>query len=309
MSIQGDVSHVEVRGFIMQRYAGGNGGVATSSKGKGRPSHIRVADNEIRFTSGQSGISFNHTDHVEAVGNFIHHCPGWTVGIYINRVNNYKLLGNRLDTNSGSGIRHYEAKTGELRDNILIDHKGMHSSGLNFYVGCRDIVMEDNYVQNVVALNRSLENFTFRNNVLDSVGSNTVGIAMWQSGDVGGNHMKNITIENNTVVNVDPSVGWATSIFVQGNKNLPQNLVVRNNIVELLRNEFPGTVERNIHMREGSEMVGPESMVVTDPSVLFMDPDAGDYRRKPGGPMMEVGASVPPPPPAEEWKASKKSGY
>jgi hypothetical protein len=33
-----------------------------------------------------------------------------------------------------------------------------------------------------------------------------------------------------------------------------------------------------------------------DPKALFRDPERGDFRRKPGGPMMQAGADVPPPP-------------
>lgn len=31
-------------------------------------------------------------------------------------------------------------------------------------------------------------------------------------------------------------------------------------------------------------------------AVLFLDPAKGDYRRRPGGPMLDAGADVPPPP-------------
>ena len=58
----------------------------------------------------------------------------------------------------------------------------MHSSGLNFYEGCRDILFEGNYVQNVIAINRSAENLTFRNNVVDSQHRNAVSVAMWRLG-------------------------------------------------------------------------------------------------------------------------------
>ena len=58
----------------------------------------------VRFMSGSSGISLSHCDDVVVENCQVHHCPGWTVGIYVNRVTGYVLRGNRVDYNSGSGI-------------------------------------------------------------------------------------------------------------------------------------------------------------------------------------------------------------
>jgi hypothetical protein len=297
LSLDGAVEHVEVRGFLMQRYSGGKGGVAVNGSGNKRPSHIRIADCEVRFMSGQSGISLNHSDKVTVENCYVHHCPGWTVGIYVNRINGYNLLGTRIDNNSGSGIRHYEAKQGTLKNNIVINHYGMHSSALNFYEGCRDILFEGNYVQNVIAINRSAENLTFRNNIVDSQSSNAVSVAMWQSGKVGGTHLKNIIFEKNTFINADPQANWFTGIFVQSGAGAPEGLVARNNVLSRLSPPFPGTVEDNIFMHETAPAVaGSGGMVVSDAAALFIDPATGDYRRKPGGPLMEAGSDVPPPP-------------
>lgn len=301
LSINHASEHIEVRNFLMQRYAGGKGGVAVNGAGDKRPSHIRISDCEVRFMSGQSGISLNHSDHVTVDNCYVHHCPGWTVGIYVNRINHYKLLNTRVDYNSGSGIRHYEAKHGELKNNIVLNHYGMHSSGLNFYEGCRDILFEGNYVQNVIPINRSAERLTFRNNVVDSQDRNAVSIAMWQSGKVGGRHIKDVTFENNTLVNSNTNANWYTAIFVQGGASTPEGLVARNNVLSRLRPPFPGDVENNIFLHDtDAKVAGSGGMVVSDPNELFIDPENGDYRRKPGGPMMDAGANVPPPP--AQWQ-------
>ncbi|MDF3130612.1 right-handed parallel beta-helix repeat-containing protein [Kiritimatiellaeota bacterium B1221] len=297
LTFEGDSRHIEVRGFLMQRYAGGKGGVAVNGRTGGTPSDIRIADCEVRFMSGQSGISLNYSENITVENCYVHHCPGWTVGIYVNRITGYNLLGTRIDNNSGSGIRHYEAKQGTLKNNIVINHYGMHSSALNFYEGCRDILFENNYIQNVIAINRSVENLTFRNNVVDSQLNNAVSVALWQSGKVGGTHMKNLTFENNTFINASPDANWFTGIFVQSGASAPENLIARNNVLSRLRPPFPGTVENNIFMHQTDPKVaGTDSMVVRDPAELFRDPENGDYRRKPGGPMMNAGANVPPPP-------------
>ena len=88
-----------------------------------------------------------------------------------------------------------------LKNNAVLNHYGMHSSGLNFYEGCADILFESNYVQNVIAINRSAENLTFRNNVVDSENRTAVSVAIWGSGRVGGKFIRNITFANNTFVN------------------------------------------------------------------------------------------------------------
>lgn len=296
--VSAPAAHVEVRGFLIQRYTGGSGAVATRSRGQARPSHITIADCEVRFISGQSGISLNHTDNVLVENCKVYQCPGWTVGIYVNRTNHYQLRGNHLDKNSGSGIRHYEAKHGELRNNVVLNHFGMHSSGLNFYEGCADIVFEGNYVHNTIAVNRNAERITFRNNVIDGLGKGTVGIGMWTSGSVGGRAIKDIHFINNTFVNFNPDLKWATGIFGQraGSPGAPQGLIIRNNILHGLAEDISGQIENNIYTHEQERrFLGPGCVVVEDLNELFQDPAHGDFRRKPGGPLMEAGANVPPP--------------
>jgi hypothetical protein len=120
---------------------------------------------------------------------------------------------------------------------------------------------------------------------------------MWVSGNVGGTHIKNIVFEKNTFINVDPKAGWFTGIFVQTGASAPEGLVARNNVLSRLRTPFPGTIEGNIYMHETEAAVaGTGGTVVSDAAALFMDPAKGDFRRKPGGPLMEAGADVPPPP-------------
>jgi len=297
------VSHVEVRGFLVQRYAAGFGGIATRSGRTGRPSHIRIADCVVRFVSGQSGITLNHTDAVTVENCVVHECPGWTVGIYVNRTNDYQLLNNRVVKNSGSGIRHYEAKRGVLRGNAVLDNFGMHSSGINLYEGCADILLENNYIQNTVAINRNAERLTLRNNVLDGDGRGSLAVGMWGSGSVGGRDIKDVHFINNTMVNLNPSVTWATGILAQGGSggvSAPQGLVVRNNILPGMTQAVSGAIENNIYTREvEARFMGPGCQVIADLDALFRDPAARDFRRKAGGPAMDVGADVPPPP---EWK-------
>ena len=292
-------SHIEVRGFLVQRYAAGLGGITTRSGRTGRSSNIRIADCIVRFISGQSGITLNHSDQVTVENCSVYECPGWTVGIYVNRTNDYQLIGNRVVKNSGSGIRHYEAKRGVLRGNVVLDNFGMHSSGINLYEGCADILLEHNYIQNTIAINRNAERLTIRNNVLDGDGRGSLGIAMWGSGSTGGRDIRDVHVIDNTIANLSPTVTWATGILAQGGTggvSAPQGLVIRNNILPGLAQAISGAIENNIYTREVEpRFMGPGCQVVADLDSLFRDPAARDFRRKAGGPAMDVGADVPPP--------------
>ncbi|MFO1447462.1 MAG: right-handed parallel beta-helix repeat-containing protein [Opitutaceae bacterium] len=296
--LDGGASHIEVRGFLIQRYAAGSGGVATRGRGGARPHHLTIADCEVRFISGNAGISLNQAEEVVVEDCLIHHCPGWTVGIYVNRVNGFRLSRNRLETNSGSGIRHYESARGVIEGNVILNHFGMHSSALNLYEGCRDIRIEGNYLQNVIAINRNAENLVFRNNVVDGMGRAAVTVALWNSGRVGGRALKHLHFLNNTFVNTDRRQAWSGAIFGQSaqSPSPPEGLIIRNNLLDGLSEDLPGIIEGNLYTRKVEDrFMGPGCEVYPDLNVLFLNPAAGDYRRKPGGPKMEVGAEVEPP--------------
>jgi hypothetical protein len=297
--LDGGASHIEIRGFLLQRYAAGLGAVATRGRGAALSRHLRVADCEVRFVSGNAGISLNYAEDVTVENCLIHHCPGWTVGIYVNRVKGFRLSRNRLETNSGSGIRHYEAANGVLERNVILNHFGMHSSAINLYEGCRDIRLEGNYVQNVIAINRSAENLVFRNNVVDGLGRAAVTVAMWTSGRVGGQALRNLHFLNNTFVNTDRSAAWASAIFGQSSRSPspPEGLIIRGNILDGLGEDLLGIIKNNLYIRKVEDrFMGPGCEVHSDPDSLFVNPGAGDFRRRPGGPMMEAGADVPAPP-------------
>jgi len=299
IQLNGASAHLEVRNFLIQRYAGGAGAISTSGGGGGRPHHINVADCEVRFISGHAGVSLNMSDHVTVKNCHIHHCPGWTVGIYVNRVNDYEISENRLVKNAGSGIRHYEAKRGVLRGNAVLDHLGMHSSGVNFYEGCADILFEDNFVHNTMTINRNAENIILRNNVVDGMNKSAVCLGIWTSGSVGGRQVRNIQFINNTFVNTNKELyTWATGILAQARNSpgRPQGLVIRNNVLDGLAEHISGDISGNIFVRKGSErFMSDTCQIVEDKATLFMDPDKGDYRRRPGGPLPEAGANLTPP--------------
>jgi len=297
VAINSGASHIRIQGFLIQRFSGGAGAVSVS-RNEPRSKGITVANCEIRFVSGHAGIGLNYCDEILVENCYIHHCPGWTTAIFLNRVNDYVVRNCRLDKNSGSGIRHYESKRGKLQNNAILNHYGMHSSTINVYEGCEDILIESNYLHNVIAINRNAKNLTFRNNIVDSQDKTAVNVAMWHSGSVGGNAIQNILFENNTFINTSGTANHSTSIFAQTGRNAspPEGLVVRNNVLDRLKPPLAATIENNVFMEAiDASVAGSGGTVVSDPKKLFLDPAKGDFRRKPGGPLMEAGANLPPP--------------
>ncbi|MEX2381428.1 MAG: right-handed parallel beta-helix repeat-containing protein [Opitutales bacterium] len=296
ITVDNGASHLEVRGFLIQRYSAGGGGISVS-RSSTRSRDIVIADTEIRFVTGHAGIGLNHCDEIIVENAYIHHNPGWTTGIFLNRVNEFAVRNSRLDKNSGSGIRHYECKDGELVDNAILDHFGMHASAINVYEGCENILLERNYVQNTATINRNARNIVFRNNVIDSMNRSAVALAIWRSGSVGGHDVIDITIENNTFVRVNRGVGWSTGLFGQSGASTPRGVVVRNNILDRVSGELSGEFENNIYLREpAAPFMSDSNVVIADLEELFIDPENGDFRRRPGGPAIGMGADIAPPP-------------
>jgi hypothetical protein len=299
VSIDSGASHIHVKGFLVQRYSGGAGGVSVS-RNTPRAHHVTVSDCEIRFISGHAGVGLNYCDDIVVEKCYIHHCPAWTTGVFLSRVNRYEVRDCYLEKNSGSGIRHYECKEGVVRGNAILDHFGMHSSGINVYEGCANVLLENNYVQNTVTINRNAENIVFRNNVIDGMGRSAVCLAMWGSGQTGGRDIKNVQFLNNTFVNTNPEVGWASGLLGQRGKAVssPQDLVVRGNILDRITDDVNGVFENNIYLRDvEARFMGQGCLVVKDPKLLFKDAAQGDFRRVEGGPAMDAGADLSPPPP------------
>ena len=292
-------SHLRIQGFLIQRYSGDQGGVSVARHNRSRSRDIIVADNEIRFISGHAGVGVNYADDITVQNNVIHHCPGWTTGVFLNRVSEFRVTDNRLDKNSGSGIRLYEGTDGSIARNMVLEHYGMHSSGLNLYEGCTDVVVEDNFIENVIVINRNAERLVLRNNIVDAQNRNPVTLAIWASGRTRGNAARDIRIIGNTFVNTAPDTSWSAGLFGQSRAGVPvaEGLVVRDNIMDRPGGALSGVFENNLYLRPAApRFTGPGTQVVPDMDTLFRDPAQRDVRRKPGGPLPSSGADLQPPP-------------
>ncbi len=294
-------SHFEIDGFLVQRYSGGKGAVGIARHSK-RSKDVHISNLEIRFLTGHAGIGPHHCDNIVIDNCYIHHCPGWTTAIFLNRVNDYVLKNCLLIKNSGSGIRHYESKRGHIHDNKILDHYGMHSSSLNMYEGCDSILVENNYLNNIITVNRNANKLTFRNNVVDSENKSGINLAIWGSGSAGGKHVTDILIEHNTFVNLNKSSSWGASIFVQGKASKPKGLVIRNNVLDFLH-PVTAVTDQNVYINKvDAKVMGEGSVVESDFSKLFQDAGKEDFRRKQGSVLEAAGATLAPPSRAWERK-------
>lgn len=290
VSIVGAASHIRIKGFLIQRYAGGEGGI-TVARSSQRSRDIGIENCEIRSLTGMAGVMLNHCDAITVRNCHIHHNPGWTVGIFLNRVSHYEVSDNLLRKNSGSGIRHYECTDGRILNNRLIDHHGIHSSGINLYEGSRDILLEGNYLTDIIAINRSAERIQFRNNIVDLQDRDGFCVAIWRSGSVGGRHIKDLVFEHNTFIRA----GYhALTIQTHEGTPTPRGLVLRNNLIAQTVNLPADTVlEGNLYLQQPrGNSLGESDRIADSLGSVLRAPHAGDYRRVSGSPLAQAGASL-----------------
>lgn len=287
LSVANGASHIQIRGFLIKRYSGGEGGIFVA-RASTRSRGIHIENCEIRNLTGMAGVMLNHCDDVSIVDSDIHHNPGWTVGVFLNRVNGFEVRDSRLRKNSGSGIRMYECHEGTVTNNTLIDHHGIHSSGINLYEGSRDIRVEGNYLTDIIAMNRSAERITLRDNIVDLHDRKGFCLAMWISGTTGGRHIQDVLVENNTFIRA----GYiAVSVQDRDNAPPPQGLVFRNNIIDGAYALPAGTeLDQNLFIRPPRDGLTEGNLLVPELSRVIQAPDEGNYGRVEGSPLPHAGA-------------------
>ncbi len=273
ISVNNGASHLRIGGFLIQRFSGGAGGVVVR-RNRPRARDIIIADCEVRFLSGNAGIGLHHSDDVHVENSYIHHCPGWTVGIYVNRVNDYSVRGNRLEKNSGSGIRHYEAKRGLVADNVILDHTGMHATAINLYAGCEDVVLARNVVRrsSSALTTGDVRRIHIINNIFTS------GVGIWPH-----RYNEDIYFLNNYIV---PSINIS-------HRNA-RRLVFKNNILGRFDGYPPHesfTFSHNLYL-ESRRGLAEGEFIVGDEDEVVRDAEADDFRPVVAGPTLDMGTDV-----------------
>jgi hypothetical protein len=230
---------------------------------------------------------------VRVEGCHVHHCPGHTRGIVIQDSNDAITRDCLLVKNTSTALDYYTVTDGRVTGCTVLDHVGMHANGLTFYLSCRNILIDRNRVSksNIGLTVQAAEDITIAQNIFDG-GGNTMCVGVWT-----GNPMKNVHFFNNCLVRSSPEHQWMAALF--SNNTGVAGMVVKNNVIDGLSGHLPGEYSHNIYTQWGPNLrdantrkLGPGEVYEPDPKKIFVDPDKGDYRPRPGGPAVDAGTDV-----------------
>ncbi|MBN2584686.1 MAG: right-handed parallel beta-helix repeat-containing protein [Planctomycetes bacterium] len=285
-------SHVVVQGFRVQRQGNHSGPVGISARGPAR--NVTIRDCDVTMVRLGTAITTNLVDNVLVEGCNVHDNPGHTKGIVLRNCKNADARNCTLTKNTSTGLDYYTVDGGTVSGNTVLDHLGMHANGLTFYLNCKNIIIERNRVfnGNVCLTFQQAENLTIRNNVFDGNGNTTV-VGLWP-----GQPQKNIQILNNTMIRSNHEVSWQAGLFT--NSRRFEGLVVKNNIIDGLCGTppFPKDADfsHNLYTRLGPDREDKQfregEFFEPDLKKIFVDPDKGDWRLKPGSPAIDAGTAV-----------------
>jgi hypothetical protein len=287
------VSDVVLQGFVVRRQ--GNGSMVCGIVAQGPGHDVTVRDCEITLVRQGTGMYFARLDRVLVERCVIHDNPGHSQGLAMHTCAKAVVKDCTLQRNTSTGLVYYYATDGEVSGNVILDHTGMHANGMSFYLDCRNILIERNYVARghaALTLQNS-DSITVRNNIFDSNGKSTV-VGLW-----GSNHMKDVKFFYNCMLRSDPQVDWAAGLFT--NSRVLDGLVVRNNIIDGLSSEgrfkkHKSVFSHNLYTREGADqkkgMLGENEILEIDLGKIFVDAAAGDFKLKPGSPALAAGRTV-----------------
>ncbi len=291
-------SHIVIDGFVIQQQ-GGQPRAAAIMKDPDVPgTDLVIRNSEIsrvwptpnvnitRLQGIQGAITMLNVSHslVEKNAIYENRCMGVLGAGFNDSVCQY----NYLRRNGSTGISFHGCHHSTIKYNIVWDNLGVHANGLTVYLGSTDMLVEGNEVYNsndCLTLSSS-ENITVRRNILDAHGTEAC-IAAWV-----GRPMKNVVITNNVLLHAGD--GWKAGIYEDAGID---GLTIRNNIIDGIscsRRGIRGEVSHNLWTSRGRDFPGEKPGDVIEPDLrkVFVDPDNGDYRLKPGSPAIDAGAET-----------------
>lgn len=281
-------SNIVVQGLTLRRQNG------AALEARGPASKVVFRDCEVTIARGGGAVSGSKIDGMIVERCHVHHNPGHTRGIVLHTCTNAVVRDCQIVKNTATGLDYYTCSDSQVIGNTVLGHRGMHANGITFYVGCKNILVENNRVaQGFCAMTfQEIENITIRNNIFDANSLNTV-IGIWPTQPI-----KNVQFLNNSIVRSNPNVNYHTGFF--SNAKAIEGLVVRNNIIDGLfsdHNVFKGgTFSNNLYTRMGGDlkdgMLGKNELSETDVKKVFADPDKDDFRLKAGSPAIDAGIDV-----------------
>jgi parallel beta helix pectate lyase-like protein len=285
MSVRG--SYVTIQGFWIRKQ-GWKGSVGISARGKG--SDLVIRDVKVSNLRGNGvGITTTLIDYVLVDNCEVSDNAGHTKGIVLRNASHIVTRGCTLRKNSSTALDYYTVTNGVVQDCLVVDNTGMHANGLTFYVGCKNILVERNHVRdgNAALTLQDGENMIIRNNILEGGRGGAMAIGLWS-----GRPYNNIVMTNNVFRYHGTKDSWAAAIY-GGNRGAKGYAIINNVIDGLSGNVFrKADLHHNIFTQYGPAL--PKSrlgnnLLVENLADIFVDPQKGDYRPKPGSPAIDAG--------------------
>ena len=292
---------VTIQGFRVQKLGGGGGDpFAVSNRRVKTGQSIVIRDNEfLRMGSGRrtAVIELMGVQGARVENNRIA-LNRYASALVASNCVDLVTSNNRLHKNGATAIDYYGCRNSKLLYNTLTEHKGVHANGLTLYNGNKDCLVEGNKVSggNNGMTIQGAENIIIRNNIFDGQGK-VSGLCIWPQ-----KPFRNVKVVNNLFLRYsqDPE-GYAASLF--SNSRCIEGLVLKNNIMDgyalehYVDKDFPGEIGHNL-----CTWIGPSDHKIrglsegdifeADLKKIFVDPDNGDYRLRPGSPAIDAGTDV-----------------
>jgi len=303
----GAQSHITIEGFDIRKFGGetdqdGSGVAGQTTAGARRQGYI-IRDNRISHIfsgeRGYGGIYLDKTDGALIENNEIE----WTNShrsIFVTDSENIIIRNNRVSYAGRTSVVMYTCKRSQILNNRISHVLGTHANALTLYLACENILVAGNHITNATTPITFQDSgpLYFFNNVLDG-GGLYKNVNEWPNTKRGPWAVGRIVFLNNTIVNAEKDA--ALSLGVDPAKTY----IIINNILDGLalktakdattsiihsHNIFTGLT--NTQEARYGWVDGEGEKVVDDLAAIFVNPEAGDFQLRPGGPAIGTGTAV-----------------